>query len=262
MSIVIITIPGESKKSVVERIQRATNDQVSLVVVQNPKSRSLITSLTAWAKTDHPLQNLYYGLKLRLHPSLRHYLELFRARTPTHTGEWAAPIIETDDINSDAVLAAVAEKKPTVLAVWGSTIIRPELIATAPHAINLHMGCAPHYRGAIANQRALERRDLDRIGFTVHYINGQVDAGHIIAQQCGVITDDPTDTFTALNDQAEAELVNATSALALHIPITATPQNIDHGENVRLREWTPRMRYTVATILQEWHDTKTIPYSS
>ncbi len=260
MSIVIITIPGASKQSVVARIQQQTNDRVALVVVQRPRPRSLLRTLHQWWYGPDRLANLYYGTLLRFRPSLRHYLNLFRARTATpDTTSFSAPVLETDDINSPEVVAAVQECRPTVLAVWGSTIISPALIKSATHAINLHMGCAPHYRGAIANQRAVERRDLARLGFTIHYINGQVDAGHIIEQHCGAIAASPHETFAALNDAAEAALVRATSALALGEPLQTTPQDISNGENVRLREWTPTMRYHVACILKAWHDTNTPP---
>lgn len=252
MSIVIITIPGQAKRSIVQRIQNASDGQVALVIVQKPRPQSLRTTLHRWYNAPDRIANLYYGAKLRYQPKLRSYLDYFRARSHSAVSEWSAPVIETDNINHPDIVSKVRAIAPKVLAVWGSTIICKDLTSLPEHAINLHMGCSPHYRGAVANQRAVERQDYDRIGFTLHYINGKVDAGNIITQQCGVPAASLLDTFTTLNDHAETALVETTVALASGHSISTTPQDLTIGENVRLREWDPKMRYRVAQLLRRW----------
>lgn len=256
MSIVVVTIPGASKQSVVQNIQHRTNRAVALVVVQTPRPPSYRKTFERWRCDPERWYSLFCALRLRLDASLRRYLELFRARTPTpEITTWSAPVLETDNINASEVIAQIKAVQPTVLAVWGSTIISEEMTTVAPHAINLHMGCAPHYRGAIANQRAVERRDLARLGFTIHHINETVDAGNIIKQTCGRITHDPKTTFTALNDAAEATFVDVIAKLYAGDPVESTSQvGLAAGENVRLREWTPAMRYRVALLMKSWHD--------
>lgn len=259
MSIVIITIPGESKRAVVDRIQKESGDAVSLIIVQTPRRRSFTQRVSAIWNRYSWWEDIYYGLRLRLDAGLRKQLEVFRARSNPTVPTWSAPVIETDTINDPAIIERVRACQPTVLAVWGSTIITDELSSTAPHAINLHLGCAPHYRGAIANQRAVERHDFAHIGYTVHYINSRADAGDIIAQQCGATDTDPETTFTTLNDAAETAFVTATTTLAAGHTIPRQQQDSSQGENVRLREWTPAMRYRVANIIKQWHDIGTPP---
>lgn len=262
MSIVIITIPGESKRSVVAQLQAKTECAVALVVVQKPKQYTMQKTVQRWLSGPEKISALYYGTLLRLQPRLRHCLELFRARPlDKSTPNWSAPVLETDDVNHPSVIEQIQKLKPTVLAVWGSTILTQELVHSAPRSINLHMGHAPEYRGAIANQRAVQRHDFSHVGFTIHHINGKADAGRIIEKQQAKLHADPKTTFVELNNAAEAAFVDTVAALYQEHELPTIPQNIAHGENVRLREWTPQMRYQVACIIKQWHDSKRPPHS-
>ena len=261
MSIVVITIPGTSKQTVVNELQKRSNGQVSLVIIQRPRSVS-------WSKRWRTIKarsfkelcsDLWFGALLRLRPSIRKNLDLFRYRHPSQTPDWSAPTLFVDNVNHPDVIARIKQLTPSVLAVWGSTILVDELISSSPHPVNLHMGISPRYRGAVANHRAVHRHDWNNIGFTVHYMNGKADAGNILHQQRAAILPEPAETFATLNAAAEKTFIEIICALHNHKPLTTTPQDISIGENVRLRDWTPKMRYEVGQIIEQWKQTKQPP---
>src|SRR3989344_3420707 len=89
------------------------------------------------------------------------------------------------------------------MVVWGSTIIKPDIIKTAKKAINLHMGLCPYFRGAIANQSAVMHGSLSYIGATIHYVEEKVDAGDILATITVDTNKRPRELFRQLNDRAQ-----------------------------------------------------------
>jgi len=67
--------------------------------------------------------------------------------------------------------------------------------AFAGKLINIHPSLLPEYPGLNTHSQALENGDLMH-GVTVHYVNGELDGGPVIAQ--GALKIDPTQTETKL----------------------------------------------------------------
>jgi folate-dependent phosphoribosylglycinamide formyltransferase PurN len=256
MSIVVITLDDIAKRSVVARLQAETNGGVSLVIVQTAPSVSLQQRVARWwgLPVTERVTSLYYALLLRLSTPLQAALTYFRTRPnhPADTDIWTAPVLHTTDINSHEVIEAIRNNKPSLLVVWGSQLLSPELVARAPKSINLHMGISTHYRGATANQRAVLAGDYAHIGATIHYINGAVDAGDVLVEIRAVLETDPVQTFSSLNQAAEAALVVTAAKLFRGevLPVVALGSNA--GYNCLLRDWTPARRYQVAQRLLAW----------
>lgn len=263
MSIVIVTIPGPAKKKFVSDLQTATNNAVSLVVVQERPHLSWRRRIAAWRKLSwrEMLRQAYYRLRLRLRPELEALLAVFQAtNTPTDAGaEWAAPTYNTDDINSDATFKRIQQEKPTVLAVWGSGLLSQRVVTLPTHALNLHFGISTAYRGAYANQRAVEKGDWGTIGTTIHYMNGRADSGAVLESRILSPQPTPQASFAALHDTARDSYVQYIAKLWRGESVTTHIPDITKSENLRLQDWTPQRRYQVAQRLWDWHHAGQLP---
>lgn len=103
-------------------------------------------------------------------------------------GEPAFPAVErlevpTGEINGEAVFRWVSERRPDLLLLYGTRIVKDPLLAAWPgRIVNLHLGLSPYYRGSGTNFWPLVRRQPECVGATIHLAVRQVDAGPILAQ--------------------------------------------------------------------------------
>jgi methionyl-tRNA formyltransferase len=84
---------------------------------------------------------------------------------------------------NDADLVTLADTcKPDVIAVFGTSLIKSELLNRGRLGLlNLHGGLSPHYRGADCTFWALYNGEPDQVGCTLHFINPGIDTGDLIA---------------------------------------------------------------------------------
>lgn len=84
--------------------------------------------------------------------------------------------------NSPDALAAVAALQPDVIAVYGTAIVRPPMLALARDLVlNMHTGVSPRYRGADCEFWPIHRKEPEYLGATVHECVAAVDGGRIFA---------------------------------------------------------------------------------
>ncbi|MDZ4205759.1 MAG: formyltransferase family protein [Patescibacteria group bacterium] len=263
MGIVIITIPGESKRAFANSLHKLTGGKVDLVVIQKPKPNhhSLFQRLKRLYKSvglrTMPVE-IFYASLLRLNGSTRRTLEYFRERSGIISSIEHGYIPKTMEVvsaNSEEVLNALRILSPDLIVIWGNTIIKPQIIKTAKRAINLHMGLCPYYRGAIANQYAVIERHPAHIGATIHYAEERVDAGDILTTITVDTSKPPQALFRELNDRAEKCYLDIASRLFAGKNISQRPQDISQGKNFILKNWTPRTRYNLAKQLRKWEET-------
>jgi methionyl-tRNA formyltransferase len=89
---------------------------------------------------------------------------------------------EFPHINHPDVVALARELKPDILAVFGTSLIRGDLLKEGRLGIaNLHGGLSPEYRGADCTFWALYNREPEKIGCTLHWIDAGIDTGRLIA---------------------------------------------------------------------------------
>ncbi len=249
MRIVFITIPGDAKREFANLLHRATGASLSLTIVQQKPSLSVVKRMSTLLEPGL-LSRMYYGGLLRLNPDVRKALTYFRLRSVKDTEQsWLAPTITVADVNGDAVYDRLVALQPDLLVVWGSTILSPRIIETAKTAINLHMGIAPQYRGAAANQYAVYKDDFEHLGATVHYINGRADGGDIIERIYATSSLPIPELFSDLNDRAEIAFLKIASSLASGQPLAREEQPEGVGENFKLKDWTPKLRFDVGSKL-------------
>lgn len=89
---------------------------------------------------------------------------------------------EFPHINHPQVVALARALKPDLLCVFGTSLIRGELLKEGRLGIvNLHGGLSPEYRGADCTFWALYNGEPEKIGCTLHWIDAGIDTGGLIA---------------------------------------------------------------------------------
>lgn len=89
---------------------------------------------------------------------------------------------EFPHINHPDVVTLARELKPDILAVFGTSLIRGDLLKEGRLGIaNLHGGLSPEYRGADCTFWALYNSEPEKIGCTLHWIDAGIDTGRLIA---------------------------------------------------------------------------------
>ena len=85
-------------------------------------------------------------------------------------------------INHPEVLRLARELQPDVVAVFGTSLIRGDLLNAGKLGIaNLHGGLSPEYRGADCTFWALYNGEPQKVGCTLHWIDAGIDTGRLIA---------------------------------------------------------------------------------
>ncbi|WP_298515392.1 formyltransferase family protein [uncultured Kordia sp.] len=86
-----------------------------------------------------------------------------------------------DDLNSKLVENKLKEKQVDVTVFTGGGLIRKNILDNAGAGVlNCHMGKLPEYRGMDVVEWPVFKKDLDNIGFTVHFMDKGVDTGDIL----------------------------------------------------------------------------------
>lgn len=256
MSIVIITISGDVKTAFARELHAAARGGVDLVIVQKQRKHSLFRRILKLYYAV-PLRDLpkeaWYGILLRLNNRVRKALGYFRAVSVTGEAKLNAPrTIEVDSVNSDEVHKILKSLSPDLLVVWGSTILSPRIVHSAKRAVNLHLGYCPYYRGALANQHAVLRGDIERIGATIHYINGKADAGDILEIMEADISKSPQELLLDLNNRAFEKYIDVACRLAAGEDPPSAKQEHVPGNVLLLREWSPSLRYSLGRRILDW----------
>ncbi len=260
MSIVFITIPGDTKREFVNKLHQQTGGVVELVIIQKPKKKTLTERAIRLYKHSmgHTFGELWYALLLRFNRRVRMALRYFREGSiPISSSTYLPKTIEVDSVNSDEMYALLKKISPTVLMAWGCTILEPRMLQTAKHSINLHFGYCPYYRGALANQYAVLFGDFSKIGATVHYMNEKPDAGDILTVIPANSTLKPKELFRTLNDEAMEAYLRIGISLEKGETLPTEKQDISKSKNFLLKSWTPKRRYELGKKIIAWEEKDT-----
>jgi methionyl-tRNA formyltransferase len=131
--------------------------------------------------------------------------------------------------NEPSEVAAMRALAPDVVLVFGTEILRDEVIASfRGNLINLHLGLSPYYRGSGTNFWPLVNREPEYVGATIHYLDAGIDSGPIIAHVRPEMraTDGPHDVGNRTIIAAATALTQVALAHARQ-PVAATPQGRD-----------------------------------
>lgn len=257
MGIVVITMPGASKLAFAATLNKKTKGAVSLVIVQRSVS---VTFKHRFARVKKNLykgsvfRDIWYGLLLRLNPQTQKTLEYFRESEVNldPIKDRLPDVLEVDSVNSDETYQVLKEISPDLIVVWGSKILKPRIIETAKNAINLHIGRCPEYRGTLANQHAVLDGNFQDIGATIHYIVPAVDAGDILSVIDADFSKKPKHIFQDLITRAQASYITIAVKLYEGQEIHAHEQGPTMHNILKLENWSPQVRYTVARKVRMW----------
>ena len=91
--------------------------------------------------------------------------------------------IQKDFINSKVFLDQVKDLKPNLIITYGCSIIRGEILNLfKDRIINIHLGISPYYKGSGTNFHALVNNEFKYFGYSIIYMNEEIDGGEIIHQ--------------------------------------------------------------------------------
>jgi hypothetical protein len=89
---------------------------------------------------------------------------------------------EVPHINHPDVVALARELRPDIVAVFGTSLLRGEMLKQGRLGIvNLHGGLSPEYRGADCTFWALYNGEPEKVGCTLHWIDAGIDTGGLVA---------------------------------------------------------------------------------
>jgi methionyl-tRNA formyltransferase len=125
---------------------------------------------------------------------------------------------EVPHINHPEVVELARELKPDLICVFGTSLIRGDLLKEGRLGIiNLHGGLSPEYRGADCTFWALYNGEPEKVGCTLHYIDAGIDTGRLIAHISPEVREGDSELelfWRAVQDSAEV-YAEAISRLAL-----------------------------------------------
>lgn len=113
---------------------------------------------------------------------------------------------EVPHINHPDVVRLARELRPDLICVFGTSLIRGELLHQGRLGIiNLHGGLSPEYRGADCTFWALYNGEPEKVGCTLHYIDAGIDTGRLIAHVSPAVDEGDTELvlfWRAVRDSA------------------------------------------------------------
>lgn len=116
-------------------------------------------------------------------------------------------LVEVSHVSHPDVVALADRLKPDLVAVFGTSLIRGDLLDKGRFGIvNLHGGLSPHYRGADCAFWALYNGEPEQVGCTLHKIDPGIDTGDLIAHICPEVKegdDDLTLFWRGVRDSAD-----------------------------------------------------------
>ena len=105
--------------------------------------------------------------------------------------------VHVSSANSAETMDILRRINPSAVVINGTRILSGDLLdATEARFLNLHAGITPMYRGSHGGYWAMQQRDAEHCGMTVHFVDTGIDTGEILAQ--AVITPTGRDNFVTI----------------------------------------------------------------
>ena len=197
MKALIITAEGIEQQYVTQQLMAALGDQVcGIVVEQHKKKRSVLASLKHGMKRYNPLVFCERIITKSLRSLMRidhKQLSILKSYLGSINKEdyitTDLPVCTPYSANSAESIAFIKELAPDYIFVYGTGIIKQQVISLAKSSIlNLHTGISPYYRGCSCAFWPLYNREPHMVGATVHQCSLEVDGGDIYGRASVKIT--------------------------------------------------------------------------
>jgi hypothetical protein len=152
-----------------------------LAIVQEKGSDLSWKKLAKTLRPDNFARNAWRWLRDRRRYSGNREARFFFGDQPPRL-DHPELVHEVPHINHPDVVRLARELNPDILAVFGTSLIRGDLLTGGRLGIvNLHGGLSPEYRGADCTFWALYNREPQKVGCTLHWIDTGIDTGRLIA---------------------------------------------------------------------------------
>ncbi|MBM3457574.1 MAG: formyl transferase [Armatimonadetes bacterium] len=95
-----------------------------------------------------------------------------------------APVESYSSMNNPECVAALEQRAPDVVLVFGTGLLKPPIIRVARTAcLNLHGGNPEEYRGLDTHLWAIYHRDFANLVTTLHHVAVELDTGDLVLQE-------------------------------------------------------------------------------
>lgn len=100
------------------------------------------------------------------------------------------PLYFTETYNNDVAERIISDAKPDVLLLYGSKIIKPNILAIPKiGTLNAHSALLPKYRGGASEFWMFFNQEFQYAGVTIHWVTPGLDVGDIFLQEPLVVNE-------------------------------------------------------------------------
>jgi methionyl-tRNA formyltransferase len=90
--------------------------------------------------------------------------------------------IAPDRLNEPELINTIRALRPDCFAVFGTSLVRRDLMSLSPYFVNIHLGLSPYYRGVATSFWPFYNGEPEYNGVTVFYLDEGIDSGSVIHQ--------------------------------------------------------------------------------
>jgi folate-dependent phosphoribosylglycinamide formyltransferase PurN len=247
MRLVILTRTGPEHRYVVGRLAAAFGDALRAIIIANPAPRPLRKRASTYWKR-YTLSQLFSRVTAKVYDRVAGISETRRRSSRAYLYPEGDPGVmpradllrEVPGHNHAACLALLDELKPDVIAVFGTAVIKGDVVKRAARAVlNLHTGISPRYRGADSTFWAMHQGEPEWIGATVHMLTPALDAGPVLGtvRATPASGDDEGRLFAKCVERGALLYAEMISAL-VEGRVQPQPQDLSQGHEYRFVDRT------------------------
>ncbi|MEL6536652.1 MAG: formyl transferase [Bacteroidota bacterium] len=168
----------------------------------------------------------YHSKRRQLNGHSAHRRQFFETSWQLSDGDF--PVHYVSNVNHEDTVAHLKAIQPDITVVCGTMFIGKKVRTAGNTVINLHGGVLPEYKGNQCVFFALYDQAYDKVGATLHLINGELDGGPLISVVKPEIVPEDND-----------ETLYAKSLQLCVAALVETLKRYDAGEQVPLYKQAP-----------------------
>lgn len=190
----------------------------------------------------------YYVRQKEESQLVQKHFELLQEKESVYFPETEFPdcdslFLSKEEINSTELVAWAVEKKPDVVFLFGTSILKDRWLDEFPdRIINLHLGLSPFYRGSATMFWPYYQGKYECIGTTIHLAKHNVDAGEVLQQFKPELR--LSESYYDLVTRAVKESIQFVPKIAIRYlsnEILPWSQDLHLGETYRKNDFAPEM---------------------